>query len=492
MIKTLLANPPWRKGNKYGVRAGSRWPHFQELPPSRKIPSYIPFPFFLAYAASLLRKHNKDILLIDAVAEGIDEEEFLNRVTAYKPHLVILETSTPSINLDLRITQTVKESLPDVKVALCGPHVSVMKKDFLEQYSFVDYILYGEYELTLLELVNALENNESLSNITGLIFRNASRIVTNPPRPLIENLDSIPWPERDLLPMYNYNDAFAGLAEPNVQMWASRGCPFRCIFCLWPQAMYNNYKYRARNPVEVVKEMEWLISKYNFKAIYFDDDTFDIGKPRILSLCKEIKKKGITTPWSVMARADTLDKETLWAMADAGLYAIKYGVESSDPEILKHSGKNLDLEKVKETVRFTKQAGVKVHLTFTFGLPGETRHTIRKTVDFALALDPDGVQFSVVTPFPGTEYFNQAKRRGYLLTEDWDAFDGSRSAVIRTDRLSKKDLEDSVGYAYARWTAYKNTKDLFSKFKENKRHYLIKAINNPRKAIRYTWQIITH
>lgn len=490
MIKTLLANPPWRKGNKYGVRAGSRWPHFQELPPSRKIPSYIPFPFFLAYAASLLQKHNKDILIIDAIAEGISEREFLDKVISYGPNLVLLETSTPSINYDLKTVINIKESIPNVKIALCGPHVSVMKQGFMEQYPFIDFILYGEYELTLLELVNTLENNASLSSISGMIFRSSEKIITNPPRPLTENLDFLPWPARNLLPIYNYNDSFAGLPVPNVQMWASRGCPYKCIFCLWPQAMYGSHKYRIRNPAETAKEMEWLISKYNFKAVYFDDDTFNINKPMILSLCKEIKKRGLITPWAVMARADTMDKETLWAMADAGLYAIKYGVESTDQEILKNSGKNLDLDKVKEIVKLTKQTGVKVHLTFCFGLQGETKNTIRKTVDFALALDPDGIQFSLVTPFPGTEYFRKAKDKGYLLTENWEAYNGSNNAVIRTEKLSGKELKNSLEYAYTRWSAHKNAKNILSRFRNNKKYYIYRAVTHPRKAIRYVCQLI--
>jgi radical SAM superfamily enzyme YgiQ (UPF0313 family) len=260
--------------------------------------------------------------------------------------------------------------------------------------------------------------------------------------------------------MFNYNDNFADLPRPNVQMWASRGCPFRCIFCVWPQLMYNSNRYRTRDPVDVVDEMEWLVNEYGFRAVYFDDDTFNIGKERILRICDEINQRGLNIPWAVMARADTSDKETLEKMAKAGLYAIKYGVESGVQELVDRCGKALDLGKVKEAVEITKALGIKVHLTFTFGLPGETRETIKRTIDFAVELEPDSVQFSLTVPFPGTRYFEILDRSGLLLSKNWTEYDGSYLTVIRSEELSREELEEAIKEAYSKWLDYQKNRCL--------------------------------
>jgi radical SAM superfamily enzyme YgiQ (UPF0313 family) len=262
--------------------------------------------------------------------------------------------------------------------------------------------------------------------------------------------------------MEKYNDLPGGIPSPSLQMWASRGCPFQCIFCAWPQIMYGSRKYRVRNSKDVVDEIEWCIKEYGFKSIYFDDDTFNIGKPRMLELCKEIKRRNINLPWAIMARADTMDREILTAMKDAGLVALKYGVESGVQQIVYDAGKALDLGKVRETVKNTKELGVKYHLTFTFGLPGETWESIQKTISLAVELDPDSLQFSIVTPFPGSKYFEMLDKKGYILSKNWEEYDGYNRAVIQTDSLSREDLEKALVKANRRWKRHKFAKMLGS------------------------------
>jgi radical SAM superfamily enzyme YgiQ (UPF0313 family) len=207
----------------------------------------------------------------------------------------------------------------------------------------------------------------------------------------------------------------------------------------------------------VVDEIEEAINFYGFKSFYFDDDTFNIGKDRILLICSEIRKRGLEKiPWAVMARADTFDFETLKAMKDAGLVSIKFGVESGVQRLLDSCGKSLNLEKVKEAVKWCKELSVKYHLTFTFGLPGETEETIKETIDFALNLNPDTCQFSLTTPFPGTKYFEYLKDKGLLLTEDWDKYDGARFTVLKGENLSAEELEQAVVEAKKIWSEFKN------------------------------------
>ena len=472
-----------------GVRAGSRWPFTTDSknssPLNNKIPGYLPFPFFLSYATSLLEANSWAVELVDGIAEGMTQNEFISRIDSFKADIVVLETSTPSIYEDLKTAREIKEQTGS-KIVLCGPHASAMYNDVIGN-DFVDYILVGEYEYTLLDLVDHLEKEKSLSDLKGLVYREDDHIRVNERRPPIEDLDSLPWPARHFLPMYNYNDSFAGMLTPNVQMMASRGCPYGCTFCLWPKVMYSSRKHRARDPAKVVDEMEWLIEKYKFKSLYFDDDTFNIGKARVIALADEIRNRGIDLPWSIMASAQPMDKEMLEAMKRAGLVSLKYGVESGNQEMLKRINKGLDLTKLRSMVKLTKELGIKVHLTFTFGLPGETWDTVNQTIDFALDLDPDSLQFSICTPFPGTDYFDQADKQGLILTKDWSQYDGGCAPVLRTESMSREELMEAWKKADAVW----NKHTFFRGLKKDPVNMLITGISSPTKALNRITNLIS-
>lgn len=430
-MRTVLLNLPWNENGRLGVRAGSRWP-FTSNPEQDGNIHYIPFPFFLAYATALLKKRERGVKLIDAIASGVDEQDFIKEVRQYNPGLLVIETSTPSFGNDIRIIKNIREQLSNSRIALCGPHASVFPKQILEEHEFIDYILFGEYEYTLLDLATYLEEKSSLEDIRGLVYRSEAGIKANPPRPTIDNLDDLPWPERNDVPIYRYNDGFAGLPQPNVQMWASRGCPFQCTFCLWPQTIYREHRWRERNYIDVVDEMEWLVKQFGFKAVYFDDDIFNMDKKHVLDICDEIIRRGTKIPWAAMARADLMDYEILERMRAAGAYATKYGIESASQEILNSCKKNMDIKKAKEVVLITKKLGIKVHLTFCSGLPGETERTRAETNKFIEDVSPDSLQFSFAVPFPGTSYFNYARDKGWTLSDDWSDYDGNhKPALIR-------------------------------------------------------------
>ena len=457
-MKIFIGNPPWKKGNRLGVRAGSRWPFTMEVPEGTRIPPYVPFPFFLAYAAAVLERARIPVMLVDAISEGLTDEEYLAKVTAFNPDLVLHETSTASIATDLRIAKRTKESTR-ARVALAGPHVSVMGDQVLRENAFVDFVLAGEYELTLLDLCRHLADAAPIEEVKGLSFKNADGTVrTTPRRPPIEDLDTLPWPARHFLPMENYRDSFCDMPHPMLQMWASRGCPYRCIFCLWPDVMYGGHEYRTRDPVDVADEIEHCQKKYGFKSFYFDDDTFNLGKPRIIALCREIKKRNAGIPWAAMCRADAADEEMLRAMKDSGLIAVKYGIESASQEIVNASGKKLDLDKAEKAIELTRKLGIRFHLTFTFGLPGETPETIKRTISYALEKNPDCLQFSLATPFPGTAYHRTLKASGGIAAGSWDEYDGSGKSVIRTEHLSRQELEGWLCEAYRMWDERRRAK----------------------------------
>ncbi|MDD2702970.1 MAG: radical SAM protein, partial [Candidatus Omnitrophica bacterium] len=356
-LKVLLANLPWQRGGKWGVRAGSRWPHIKD----EKESGYLPFPFFLAYAAALLHKHGYEAILIDAVAEQIQEHEFLERFVLKGFDYLVAETSIPSFEDDMRFLRRIAEF--GIPIILAGPNTEIFQPSFLERHPFISFVMCGEYELTLLDLLRCIEEKKDFADVRGLVYRKDGTAIKNASRGHF-SLDILPWPLRDTLPMEKYLDAPGGMRTPSVQMMASRGCPYRCQFCLWPQVMYQGHHYRVRNYIEVVDEMEFLVKEKGFKSVYFDDDTFNLGRERMLALCREIRKRGLhKTQWAIMARPDLMDEELLDNFKKAGLYAVKYGVESSAQPLVNDIGKGMDLKKTERMIRYTKKLGIKVHLT---------------------------------------------------------------------------------------------------------------------------------
>ena len=445
-MRVFLGNAPWRKPGYYGVRAGSRWPHFED-----ERLEYMPFPFFLAYAAAVLERAGVEVCLVDACAEAIDLPAFLDRAAAFAPDLLLLEVSTISIDTDLATARALRERLPGARLALAGLHAFMHEPAWLAAHPEADFVLVGEYEPTLLELAGRLKAGAGLAGCAGLLWRDEGGVHDEGRRPLIEDLDSLPWPARHFLPMERYHDEPGSIPRPSVQMWSSRGCPFGCVFCAWPQIMYNSRRYRARSIRDTVDEMEWLVREWGFRSVYFDDDTFNVSKDRTLAFAGEVRRRRLGVPWAVMARADLMDRETLVALRDAGLYSLKYGVESADPGLLREMDKSLDIDRVRETIRLTAELGIKMHLTFLFGMPGETRETARRTIDLALSSGAESVQFSIATPFPGSRYFVELEKSGRLVTQDFERYDGFRSAVVRTEHLDPRDLEEIAAEANRRW-----------------------------------------
>jgi len=444
-IKILLANLPWQRDGRWGVRAGSRWPHIKDASEGK----YMPFPFFLAYAAALLKKNGIEATVIDAIAEQISEATFLNRIFSCGYDYILAETSVPSFYDDMRLLKKIaKAGLP---VILCGPNSEIYKPQFLAENSFVDFVLSGEYEFTALELISALQSNRDLSAIKGIIYREDSGISVNQSRePAV--IDSLPWPHRDTLPMDKYWDLPGDLPYPSAQMLASRGCPFGCSFCLWPQVLYRTNNYRARDVKDVVDEMEYLVSRKGFKSVYFDDDTFNIGKSRMMDFCKLIKSRGLqAVPWAMMARADLMDEEILQEMKSTGLWAVKYGVESRRQSLVDSCNKNLNCDRTEKIIRLTKELGIRVHLTFCLGFSGEDAESINETVDYAISLDPHSVQFSILTPFPGTQLFEQLDVQNRIITKDWSKYDGHYNCVFQPDKLDSRYLKQAKDNAYRLW-----------------------------------------
>jgi radical SAM superfamily enzyme YgiQ (UPF0313 family) len=309
----------------------------------------------------------------------------------------------------------------------------------------IDIIARGEYEHTVLELARALRDKRNLAQVRGLTFRRNDDVLLNPDRLRVGDLDSLPFPARDYFDWRKYHEP-GYYALPWITMISSRGCPFRCTFCSWPQTMYG-HKYRVRSARNVVDEMELCVKKYRPGEIFFDDDTFTIGKKRVLDICRQILDRRLRVVWSCMGRTDTVDEEMLTEMRKAGCRKIKFGVETGSPTLMADIKKGLDLDKVTEAFRVARAVGMEVHGTFMIGLPGETRDTVRETVDLACSIPMDSIQFSIATPFPGTEFYRQCADNRWLVTENWEDYDGNFGSVVSYPQLSKVEIEELFYFA---------------------------------------------
>ncbi len=447
-MKILLVNPPWFVNGYYGVRAGSRWPHVK----NETERDYLPFPFYLAYSASLLEKEGFTVDLIDAVASELTEDDFLKKILSFSPDILVSEISTPSRENDLRILSKIPST---IRLVLCGLDAELLSSpDLLKQYSFVSAAISGEYEQSLLQLMKTFKSENLSQQIAGVILKENNYTKSNLSVSL-SDVNSLPWPHRTSLPMRKYVDAPGGLPLPNAQMWASRGCPFSCHFCAWPQIMGKPGLYRPRAVEDILNEMHFLVHHMKFKSIYFDDDTFNVGIPRMLEFSQKLidrRKRGkILVPWAIMARADLMTEAVLKQLKLAGLYSVKYGVESADQCLLDACGKKMNLEKTVEMIRLTQSMGIKVHLTFILGLPNETKESLQKTMDLALSLNPDSLQFSIATPFPGTALYKSLQAEGRLLPYTPKNLDGNHDYVIQSFSLSPEDIVHARDEAYTRW-----------------------------------------
>jgi radical SAM superfamily enzyme YgiQ (UPF0313 family) len=444
-MKVLLANPPWLRPGWHGVRAGSRWPHME-----RAESPYSPFPFLMGYAAAVLEQDGVEVEVIDACAERLDLAAFCERFDAAAPDLVVAEISTPSLGEDLATVRAMRARGFDGPLLLAGLHKAMYEPAFLEQHPDVTGALVGEYELTLRDLVRA--GGRVIEPLPGLIARGSDgELLDGGRKPSIAELDALPWPARHLFCMDRYHDLPGGIPAPSVQMWGSRGCSFTCSFCAWPQILYGDNRYRVRDPHAIVDEAEAMVEQ-GYASLYFDDDTFNLGKKRTAAISDTFTERGLDVPWAFMGRADTCDPAQYEALARTGLKAVKFGVESADIARLKQIGKNLDVARVREAVAAVKALDIATHLTFVFGLPGETLDSMQRTLDLAYELDPDSAQFTIAVPFPGSRLHSELAEAGRLADDvDFSQLDGYRTGVVSTDALQPEQIVAFVHGVHRRW-----------------------------------------
>ncbi len=433
-MKVLILNPPAFK------------PYVREGRCEQKTSSYgyMMVPISLPYIAAVLEREGHKVEIIDAIAEFKSIAKVLEAIKSFNPEMIIMNTSTPTIKNDLMICNLIKENFEELFIVAIGTHVTACDLEVLKT-SKVDAVIRGEPEITALELTNTLEKNGDLQDVRGLSWKSSGKIIKNSERPFFEPLDELPYPARHLLKNELYKMPFIG--KPYTLLVSSRGCPYDCIFCT--AHLYYGKKPRFRSPENVVDEVEEVVWKYKIRHITMWSDTFTLNRKHVVGICQELidRKLNDVVEFSANSRVDLVDPELLRLMKKAGFSYISYGIESGVQKILDSCKKGTTVEQGINAVKWAKEAGFIVLTHFIFGLPGETKETIMKTIKYAKKLDSDFPQFYCAVPFPGTEFYKYALENDLLVTKDWSFYE-LNNAVISYPHLSSEELEKMRKMAY--------------------------------------------
>jgi radical SAM superfamily enzyme YgiQ (UPF0313 family) len=410
-MKTLLINPPYP---------------FQEFPI---------IPMGLLYLAAVLEEKGYEVDVLDMLVSKCSRDKVKRKIDEFQPDIVGVTCVTMNYHRASDILRYCKDIDKDLITLIGGPHVTFNAIETLNEAPWIDIVIRGEGEFTMLDLVQ----RKPLDQIAGIAYRSDDGIEMTAERGLIENLDTLPQPARHLFPLSRYH----ALAS-HCSILTGRGCPFNCIFCVGSKM--GGRRARFRNPKLVVDEIEQGLA-LGFTEVNLEDDLFTLNHRHLHAICDEIIERELKFNWSVFARVDTVNPEVLEKLQKAGCTWLCYGVESGNQEILDLVKKKITIERVRESVKMAKDAGVNVLASFILGLPGETKETLKETMDFAQELDTY-YGFHVMAPFPGTEVREKAAEYGVeILTSDWVKYDANRP-VTRTPGASPKDITDALHKYY--------------------------------------------
>lgn len=459
-MRVLIGNPACRRKmdnglERYMMGSGIRFP-WSLLKPVNSRPRFSMFPMFLGYAAALLEREGFEVGVIDGVPLNLSDADYEHRALSFEPDVIVVEPNSAVIDDVLAQLSRLRRQC-DAMIVVIGSHVTAEFASTFRDCPDVDYAVCGEYEYGLLNLLHHLRLGVSVNALQGIVYRAADGSPrSNGIAPAVDNLDDLPVPARHLFPAYfdndinAYHDGFNQLS-PAIDMHATRGCPYRCNFCVWVQVLYRNGNQRLRSPAAVVDEMLLLEKYHGAREIYFDDDNFTANKKYVDQLCDEILDRKINIKWSALADAIALNENMLEKMANAGCIGLKFGLDSADSEVLRKSNKPLKVSRVDALVRKAKSLGIKTHMTVVLGLSGETRETLQRTFDFSCKLDIDSIQYSLATPIPGTSLYEGLKNEHKLTFKRWDELDGYSSSVIVYEDFDRQHIEEFMMDVHTRW-----------------------------------------
>jgi hopanoid biosynthesis associated radical SAM protein HpnJ len=434
MMRTLFLHPPSYRGFDGG--AGARYQA------KREIRSYW-YPTWLAQPAALV----PDSLLVDAPPAGLTLPDVVPH--AHNHDLAVLHTSSPSFAGDIKVAEALKAANPSLLVGFVGAKVAVQPEQSLRASTAVDFVAREEFDFTIAEVAEG----RPLTGIDGISYTGRNgQVVHNPDRHMVEAMDSLPF----VTPVYKQHlraeDYYIGyLRHPYLSFYTGRGCRSRCTFCLWPQTV-GGHRYRTRSVANVLAEAALAAELFpQVKELFFDDDTFTDDRPRAEEIARGLGGLGIT--WSCNAKAN-VPYETLKVLRDNGLRLVVVGYESGSQQILNNVKKGLRVDRARRFASDCHDLGIAMHGTFIIGLPGETKQTVRETINFAREVNPHTIQVSVAAPYPGTELHRQAMENGWLPDDDGTALvsdEGTQIAALSYPDLGHTEILDSVDAMYKRF-----------------------------------------
>ena len=405
----ILVYPPLSVGERYGKRS------------TGNVGGHLP-PLGLASLAAYLLQRGFTADVVDALALDMEVEDVIATIRRCRPRAVGFSALSPIFGRAVHCADVIRKEIPDLLILVGGHHASILPQEVMQEHSCFDLLVYGEGELTLHEIMEKYKSTGfrrdvllgmDLSQIQGICYRNGDAIAQTAPRALIPDLDALPFPARHLLPMKRYIPLPNQYKrKPVVHMVVIRGCPYQCAFCS-NNAVFGR-KARYRSPEKVVEEIEVAMDQYGAKDISFWDDMMTTRHKWMEAFCGLILEKGLDLTWTCYSRVDTVTRELLKKMKDAGCWNIFFGYETGDQQLLDNIGKGVTLEQIRQCNQWCKEVGIEIRASFMLALPGETPTLAQKTIDFAKELDPDYPQFCITTPYPGTKLYGDAEKWGRL------------------------------------------------------------------------------
>ncbi len=399
-----------------------------------------PYPALgLLSIGAVLKGDGHEVEVIDVDADGFSDERILSYVARKRFDLVGLTASTPMINGAVKIAGMIKNRF-DSPTMIGGIHATMRPEETLRTGAF-DYLVRGEGEATAQELAARLATGEDPRAVAGLCHLDeAGRFIANPPRPLIDPLDQLPWPERDLIKNPNNYRPPDARRLPAASIMPTRGCFANCTFCCTKHIFGR--RIRSRSTANIIAEIEDLISRHGAKEIHVVDDVFTYAKKKTLEFCRAVKEAGLEVGFAFPngVRADTVDEETLAALKSVGVRSLSFGVESGNEDILKKIKKGESKEDIRRAFALAKKMGFETWGFFIIGLPGEDEASAAQTIDFAKELDPDFAKFSILKPFPGTEVYEELAAAGLVDDSDYDLFGNYMAPVHRLPGMTSQEI----------------------------------------------------
>ncbi len=420
-MKVTLVNPPY--------------------PPSvHSHPAFIPLG--IAYLGAIAETEGHEVTVIDCQAEKLTHEAFRERIRGTPSDVVGVTATTLLYKSAMALVTIAKQVHPQALTMLGGSHGSFWDENALDEYPSLDIVVRREGEITFGEVLNRLQSKSSFNHVLGITFRNQEgKVIRTPDRPFIEDLDSLPFPAHNLLPL----GALKRMGKVLFPLITSRGCVYWCDFCSTVRMFGRGY--RMRSPKNVVDEMEMIHDKYGISQFTFYDDAFTVNRERVRKICEELHARKLKLIWDCGTRVDMVDRELLKTMHDAGCIAVWLGVESGSEVILSAMNKGIKLNQTRLAYKTAHEVGLMTIANVVIGFPGETEQTAKATVNFVKELNPDDVGFYVATPYPGTPLYEQVKKNGWLRVTDFNKYD-TAGPTFETPWLSMKQLADIRYRAY--------------------------------------------